>query len=83
MDTPLVINAEDAPRLTSVLLELTGKSVVADLCGRLQGERVAHQGAAAQALTRAIAANIRQEGRHLSSLPSYGWCATAVGVQPR
>jgi hypothetical protein len=43
MDTPLVINAEDAPRLTSVLLELTGKSVVADLCGRLQGERVAHQ----------------------------------------
>jgi hypothetical protein len=83
MDTPLVIDNEDAMRLASALTELTGESltasIVAALGERLAREREARRRAAAESLTRAIAANIRQESWHLARVPAYGWCATASG----
>jgi hypothetical protein len=83
MDTPLVIDNEDALRLASALAELTGESltasIVAALDERLARERATRQRQAAHSLSRAIAANVRQEGRHLTSVPAHGWCAMASG----
>ncbi len=83
MDTPLVIDNEHALRLASALTELTGESltasIVAALTERLHREREARQHEAARSLTRAIAANIRQEALHLPRVPLHGWCQTAAG----
>jgi hypothetical protein len=83
MDTPLVIDNEEALRLASALTELTGESliasIVASLGERLAREREARRRAASEILTRAIAANVRQEGQHLARVPAHGWCATASG----
>jgi len=87
MDTPLVIDNEETLRLASALTELTGESltasIVAALNERLARERAARQRTAAQALTRAIAANLRQESLHLARVPVHGWCQTVNGGQPR
>jgi hypothetical protein len=86
MDTPLVIDNADARRLASALTELTGESltagIVAALTERLAREREARQQQAARSLTRAIAANIRQEALHLPRVPVHGWCQTTAG-RPR
>ncbi len=82
MDTPLVIDNEDALRLASQLTALTGESltatIVAALGERLERERESRKREAAFSLSRAIAANVRQEGRHLACVPDHGWCRTAV-----
>jgi hypothetical protein len=87
MDTPLVIDNEDAIRLASQLTALTGESltatIVAALNERLTRERETRQIEAARSLSRAVAANVRQEGRHLASVPDHGWCRTAVDGLPR
>ncbi len=86
MDTPLVIDNEDARRLASALTALTGESltasIVAALQERLAREQDARRRQSARHLGRAIAANIRQEGRHLACIPDHGWCQT-TGGQPR
>jgi hypothetical protein len=82
MDTPLVINNEDASRLAAALTRLTGESatasIVAALTERLARERGERDSDAARSLSRAIAANIRQETQHLSRVPQHGWCRTAA-----
>jgi len=87
MNTPLVIDSKDALRLASALTALTGESltdsIVAALGERLEREHEARQRAAARSVTRAIAANIRQEGRHLARVPQHGWCRMAVDGLPR
>jgi hypothetical protein len=87
MDTPLVIDSEDAVRLASALTELTGESLTATLVAalkeRLERENAARRRQAAHSLSRAIAANLRQEGSHLSRVPLHGWCRTAAGGLPR
>jgi hypothetical protein len=87
MDTPLVIDNEETLRLASALTELTGESltasIVAALHERLARERASRQRTAGQALTRAIAANVRQESRHLARIPDHGWCQTVGGGLPR
>jgi hypothetical protein len=83
MDTPLVIDNEDALRLASALTALTGESftasIVAALTERLHRERETRQHEAGRNLTRAIAANIRQEALHLPRVPLHGWCQTVAG----
>jgi hypothetical protein len=83
MDTPLVIDNEDAVRLASALAELTGESltasIVAALGERLAREEASRRQAAGRTLTRAIAANIRQEGRHMAGVPAFGWCGAIGG----
>jgi hypothetical protein len=87
MDTPLVIDNQDALRLAAVLAELTGESLTASILAsleeRLARERASRQRTAGQALTRAIAANVRQESRHLARIPDHGWCQTVHGGLPR
>jgi hypothetical protein len=87
MDTPLVIDSEDALRLASALTALTGEnltaSIVAALGERLERERESRQREASRVLARAIAANVRQEGLHLARVPDHGWCRTAVDPLPR
>jgi hypothetical protein len=87
MDTPLVIHSEDALRLASALTALTGENlnaiIVAALNERLERERASRQRAAGNSIARAIAANIRQEGRHLARVPDHGWCRTADRGPPR
>jgi hypothetical protein len=83
MDTPLVIDNEAAIRLASALTALTGQSLtdslVAALGERLERERATRQTEAARTLTRAIAANVRQEGLNLARVPAHGWCRMAAG----
>ena len=87
MDTPLVIDSEDAVRLTSALAALTGESLTASLVAalgeRLEREQATRRRQAAHSLSRAIAANSRQEGLHLPRVPTHGWCRTAAGGLPR
>ena len=84
MDTLLVIDNEDAIGLASSLAALTGKSVsasiVAALSESLERDRTARGREDARKLSRAIAANIRQEGRHLACVPDHGWCRLADGL---
>jgi hypothetical protein len=78
MDTPLVIDSEDAVRLASALSALTGESLTATLVAalneRLQREEATRRRQATHSLSRAIAANCRQEGLHLPRVPVHGWC---------
>ena len=84
MDTPLVIDSEDALRLASALSALTGESltasIVAALGERLEREQAAREREAARRLARAIAVNMRQEGRYLTAVPAYGWCRTPADL---
>jgi antitoxin VapB len=84
MDTPLVIDNEDAIRLTSALAALTGETLsvalVAALRERLEREQVIRWHDAQRRLGRAIAANLRQEGLHLARVPNHGWCRIAEGA---
>jgi hypothetical protein len=84
METPLVIDSEDAVRLASALSELTGESltetVAAALSERLAREMEARERAAARNLARAIAMNVSREGRLLDCVPAYGWCSAPGGL---
>ncbi|MBS0560476.1 MAG: type II toxin-antitoxin system VapB family antitoxin [Proteobacteria bacterium] len=84
MDTPLVIDSEDAARLAAALSRLTGESLTASVVGALN-ERLARAEQArdaqdARSLARAIRINADREGRHLDRVPSYGWCSMPGGV---
>ncbi len=87
MDTPLVIDSEDAVRLASALTALTGESLTASLVAalneRLAREQAARRRQATHSLSRAIAANCRQEGLHVPRVPAHGWCRMAAGGLPR
>jgi hypothetical protein len=87
MDTPLVIDNEDALSLASQLTALTGESltatIVAALNERLHRQRESRQLDAARSLSRAIAANVRQECRHFACVPDHGWCRTTAEGLPR
>jgi antitoxin VapB len=84
MDTPLVIDNEDALRLASALAALTGESltaaIVAALGERLEREQAVRHREAERRLSRAIAANVRQEAGHLARVPDHGWCRVADSV---
>ncbi len=84
MDTPLVIDSEDAARLATALARLTGESltasVVAALGERLAREEAARDRQASRSLARAIAINAAREGRHPDCVPAYGWCTVPGGT---
>jgi len=84
MDTPLVIDSEDAARLAAALARLTGESLTASVVGALN-ERLARAEQARDAqdarnLARAIRINADREGRHLDCVPAYGWCNAPGGI---
>jgi hypothetical protein len=87
MDTPLVIDSEDAIRLATALAALTGESLTASLVAalgeRLERKKAARQRQSEHSLSRAIAANLRQETLHLPRVPVHGWCQMAAGGPPR